>query len=212
MKLGRINEPCDEGENLSDAVFGQIFNELVDPALWLVTAANGGARGGLIATFVQNASLVPEAPRVLVGIAKQHFTWGLIDGSEAFGLHLVDRDRIEWVRRFGMRSGREGNKFEGLEPVEGESGVPIFTGAALWAECAVEATLDTGDRTMFLARVTRNGRSEHAAAMRVSQLMGALGEFERAEMLKRLNKDMAVDAAAIKKWRAGRTDLGSMAP
>ncbi|HVJ81988.1 MAG TPA: flavin reductase family protein [Planctomycetia bacterium] len=188
---------------MQDASFGQAFDELIDPPVWVVTAAAGGERGGLVATFVSNASLVPDEPRVLVGIAKHHFTWGLIDRSQAFGLHLVARDRIDWVRRFGLKTGREGDKFEGLEPAAGDLGSPIFTEAVLWAECAVEATLDTGDRTLFLARVTRHGRGESAAAMRVSMLIEALGESERAEMLKRLNRDMALDAAAIGEWRAG---------
>ena len=49
--------------------------------LWLVTAQAGGRRGGLIATFVNQASIVPEMPRVLVGLARQHHTWELVEAS-----------------------------------------------------------------------------------------------------------------------------------
>jgi hypothetical protein len=44
-----------------------------DRELWLLTAAARGRRGGLIATFVSQASIVPDLPRVLVGLAKQHY-------------------------------------------------------------------------------------------------------------------------------------------
>ena len=53
----------------------------MDREIWLVTASAGGRRGGLIATHVGRASIVPDLPRVLVGVAKQHQTWELIQAS-----------------------------------------------------------------------------------------------------------------------------------
>jgi flavin reductase (DIM6/NTAB) family NADH-FMN oxidoreductase RutF len=41
-----------------------------DPEVWLVTAAHADRAGGLIATFVMKASLVPDLPRVVIGIAR----------------------------------------------------------------------------------------------------------------------------------------------
>ena len=46
------------------ALFGR-----TDRELWLVTASAGGGRGGLIATFVSQASIGPDLPRVVVGLA-----------------------------------------------------------------------------------------------------------------------------------------------
>src|SRR6516225_194631 len=85
-----------------------------DRELWLLTAAAGGRRGGLIATFVSQASIVPDLPRVVVGIAKQHHTWGLIEASGAFALHLLSADELDWVWRFGLQSGRDSDKLDGL--------------------------------------------------------------------------------------------------
>ena len=51
------------------------------------TAGAGADRGGLIATFVSQASIVPDLPRVLVGLGKRHHTRGLVEASGAFGLH-----------------------------------------------------------------------------------------------------------------------------
>jgi flavin reductase (DIM6/NTAB) family NADH-FMN oxidoreductase RutF len=187
---------------MSDASFGELLTRAVDPALWLVTAAHAGARGGLIATFVTNASLVPDEPRVALGVAKHHFTWRLVDGSGAFALHLVDQTRVEWVRRFGLRSGHEADKFAGLAADVGETGSPVFTDAALWSEAVVEAALDTGDRTFFLARVVRFGRGRDGRPLTTSRLAGSLGEADRRELSERLERDVALDAAAIRAWRA----------
>src|SRR5439155_12979898 len=110
---------------------------------WLVTASHASRRGGLIATFVSQASIVPELPRMLVGIAKQHHTHGLIETSRAFTLHLLDESHLEWVWRFGLQSGHAVDKFDGLPEV-----APVA-----WLKCRVETSLDTGDRTIYLAEV-----------------------------------------------------------
>ena len=70
------------------SVINEILRSL-DREIWLITAAHENQRGGLIATFVSNASIVPEMPRVVVGIAKQHHSWRVIEASG------------EWVRRCG---------------------------------------------------------------------------------------------------------------
>ena len=72
----------------------EVFARL-DPALWVVTASASGRRGGLLATFVSQASIVAEMPRVVVGLAKQHHTWELVEGSAAFALHLLGEEQTE---------------------------------------------------------------------------------------------------------------------
>src|SRR5207237_6014496 len=90
----------------------------------------GPARGGLVATFVQQASLVPRLPRFVVGIANQHHTGELIRRSRAFALHLLSEDELDWVPRFGLTSGRSGgDKFAGLRTAEGATGSPILEDA-----------------------------------------------------------------------------------
>jgi flavin reductase (DIM6/NTAB) family NADH-FMN oxidoreductase RutF len=42
---------------MDDTEFSKVYAQL-DPPLWLVTAADGGRRGGLIATTVTQASMV----------------------------------------------------------------------------------------------------------------------------------------------------------
>ncbi len=189
---------------MSTASFGELLAGQLDPALWLVTAANGSARGGLVATFVYPASLVPEEPRMVVGIAKHHFTWRLIDGSGAFALQLVGAAHADRASRFGLRSGHETDKFADLTPSDGVTGSPVFADSILWAEAVVEATLDTGDRSLFLGRVVRFGRGADGRPLTASQWMATLDEADRRELATRLKQDIATDAAAIRAWRAAR--------
>src|SRR5262245_37646908 len=105
--------------------FSETFERL-DRELWLITAQAGERRSGLIATYVSKASLVPALPRVTIALAKHHFTHELIEASNAFCMHLVSEDMIDWVWRFGIPSGRETDKFRGLATSSGASGAPIL--------------------------------------------------------------------------------------
>ena len=57
--------------------------------------------------------------------------------------------------RFGLRSGRDADKLAGLSMTTATTGSPILTDALGWLDCRVEARLDTGDRTVYLAEVVR---------------------------------------------------------
>jgi flavin reductase (DIM6/NTAB) family NADH-FMN oxidoreductase RutF len=182
--------------DVSATLFAQLDREL-----WLLTAAAGGGRGGLIATFVSQASLVPELPRVLVGLAKQHHTWGLVEASAAFALHLLDEQHMEWVWRFGLRSGRDGDKLHGLAVQTGVSGSPVLAEAPGWLDCRVEARLDTGDRTVYLAEVVASRLDRPGRPLTVKRLLELAPAERLRELKEQVARDSAVDAAAIRAWR-----------
>src|SRR5258708_4767398 len=95
-----------------------------DREIWLLTAHAGTVRAGLIATFVNQASIVPELPRMLVGLAKQHHTAHIVERSRSFVLHLLTEEQIELVWRFGLQSGRDADKWAGLACDDSASGGP----------------------------------------------------------------------------------------
>ena len=86
----------------------------LDREVWLVTAQAGERRSGLIATFVSQASIVPDLPRLVLGVAKPHYTCELIEASGAFALHLLGEEQVELVWRFGLESeGNDRSQFSG---------------------------------------------------------------------------------------------------
>jgi flavin reductase (DIM6/NTAB) family NADH-FMN oxidoreductase RutF len=172
-----------------------------DRELWVVTAQAAGQRGGLIATFVSQASLVPEMPRMIVGIAKHHHTWHLIEASGAFALHLLAESQLDWVWRFGLQSGHGIDKLDGVATRTGASGAPILTAAPGWLDCRVEVRLDTGDRTVYLAEVVDGQAPGSVPLLTVSRLRQILPDDWRSELLKQIDRDAAIDARAIAEWR-----------
>lgn len=178
-----------------------------DREFWLVTAAAGQRRGGLIATFVSNASIVPDLPRVLVGLGKRHYTWELVESSGAFALHLLGADQVPWVWRFALGSGRERDKLEGLDVERGATGSPLLSESLAWLDCRVEARLDTGDRTLYLAEVV-DGRTNRTGPLLNMQRLIQVAPLEKLRELKTdLDRDAALDSEAIRTWRERRLPL-----
>ncbi len=174
---------------------------LIDRALWVVTAAAGERRGGLVATFVSEASIVPSMPRVLVGIGRRHHTRALIEESGTMALHLLGREQVEWGWRFGLQSGRDANKFEGLNVRSGVTGSPILPEAIGWLECRVENRMATGDRTIYLAEVVDAHVTCGVSPLTFRQFL-ELTPPEKLERLRQLMaQDRAADAKAIREWR-----------
>jgi flavin reductase (DIM6/NTAB) family NADH-FMN oxidoreductase RutF len=175
--------------------------DCLDPPLWLVTAQAGARRGGLIATFVNEASIVPDLPRMLVGLARQHHTWELVEASGAFALHLLSTDQVDLVYRFGMCSGREVDKLAGLRSHTGATGSPLLEEALGWLDCRVEARLDTGDRTVYLAEVVQSRVSRLAPPLTFRRLLEQAPAEGVAELKRQRHADSLMDAEAIRTWR-----------
>jgi flavin reductase (DIM6/NTAB) family NADH-FMN oxidoreductase RutF len=159
-----------------------------------VTATHANQRGGLIATFVNHASIVPTAPRMLVGIAKQHHTWEMIEASRAFTLHLLDESCIDLVWHFGLQSGHMVDKFANRI----DSQMP---GVLAWLNCRVEASYDTGDRTLYLAEVYDGRREKKTQPLTMRRLLQLAPPGHLAELRTSLERDAAVDQVAIQAWR-----------
>lgn len=184
---------------------GQVF-DLYDPPLWLVTANHAGRRGGLIATFAVRASIVTTLPRMVLGVAKQHHTWGLIEGSGGFALHLLYPHQLDLVWRFGLATGHQVDKFAGLTSAATPGGQPLIADALAWMDCHCESRMDSGDRTIYLAAVTDGGThsdgAEAVAPLTVRRLYAAAPPEQRARLDDLYARDGAVDASAIHAWRS----------
>jgi flavin reductase (DIM6/NTAB) family NADH-FMN oxidoreductase RutF len=183
------------------AVAAQLVG-LTDRELWIVTAADGERRGGLVATFVCVASLVEELPRVLIALARQHHTHQLIEASGAFGLHLIAARQLDWVWRFGLQSGRDVDKLAGLDQTSDVTGTPLLSDAIGWFDCRVETRMSIGDRTVYLAEVVAARTNRNEPPLTAKELL-KIAPPERLEQLKQFReRDSRIDARDILAWRA----------
>jgi flavin reductase (DIM6/NTAB) family NADH-FMN oxidoreductase RutF len=173
----------------------------LDRELWLVTSAKGGSRGGLVATFVLGISLVPELPRVCLGLAQHHHTRGLIEASDAFALHLIGERHLDWVWRFGLVSGRDGDKFIGLASQAGQTGSPILQDALAWMDCRVETRCDIGDRMMYVGEVVDASPPPAERCLTAAQLFRLAPPDKLRQLEELVRRDREIDRRAILAWR-----------
>jgi flavin reductase (DIM6/NTAB) family NADH-FMN oxidoreductase RutF len=184
-----------------DATAASTLFAWLDREIWLVTAQANGRGGGLIATFVNQASIVPDVPRMLVGLSRQHHTWELVEQSNAFALHLLSESHLDWIWRFGLESGRDRDKLHGLHVGQGRTGTPILEDAIGWLDCRVESRLDSGDRTIYLAEVVQGGVTHFAPPLTMQRLLHLAPPAQLAELKRQLHRDSELDAEAIRQWR-----------
>jgi flavin reductase (DIM6/NTAB) family NADH-FMN oxidoreductase RutF len=182
---------------------GHLF-ERVDREVWIVTAAHAGRRAGLVATFVAPASIVPEMPRVIAGIAKTHETQMLIEASGAFAVHLLDESQTDLVWLFGLQSSRSVDKFAGLPVQTAATGSPILRDALAWLDCRIEMRMDTGDRTVYLGDVLDCGSRSEARPLTLHKLLASAPPEYKQTLRDQMAADAAKDREAIERWRSAR--------
>lgn len=187
-----------------DATAASTLIAWLDRELWLVTAQAGSRRGGLIATFVNPASIVADLPRMVVGLAKQHHTWEVVEASGAFALHLLGEQHLDWIWRFGLKSGHDQDKFEGLTISSAATGSPILEDTIGWLDCRVETKQHTGDRTIYLAEVLEGQVTHFGPPLTQRRLLELCPADKLADLKRQRHNDSVADAEAIRVWRQHR--------
>ncbi|WP_339748092.1 flavin reductase family protein [uncultured Rubinisphaera sp.] len=174
---------------------------LVDPQLWLITSATENRRSGLIATFVKKASIVPDCPRFVIGLAHQHETCRLIEESGSCVLHLFSREQSNWVEQFGVPSGSQTDKFKSTSTQTIKTGAPVLSDAICAFDCQVERSWEIGDRTLFLLQVVETKMLNPGFPLRFSDMWNMVSTELRQTLSTLLVRDQQIDRQAIKIWR-----------
>lgn len=170
-----------------------------DHEIFLITAKAAKDESGMIATWIIPGSLIPDRLRIIVPFSPKNFTFELIQKSKKFVVHLLAEDQVELVPRFGLFSGRNKNKFEGMKHERTTSGIPLIPGVVSWIECAAETFVDGGDRVICIANVL----SEHATQGK--------RHLTKHMMLERLSPDI-IEALTKKRFLDGERDRALRKP
>ena len=121
--------------------------------VYFISAQEGGKLNGQTANAV--CQVTSEPATVSVCINKQNLTHGLISRSRAFSVSiLAEETPMQFIGRFGFRSGRDSEKFEGIGYKVGQTRAPIVLDhATSYMDCEVLSSMDAGTHTIFLGRV-----------------------------------------------------------
>jgi flavin reductase (DIM6/NTAB) family NADH-FMN oxidoreductase RutF len=174
---------------------------LLDRELWVVTASNSHLRSGLLATWVSVASIHRERPVLVAGLAPNHFTTELVQASRSFAAHLLRPDQVDLAWNFARDSGRDRDKFTGLEVQTHGTGSPILTDCPAWFDCRAFARHDTGDRLYFWADIVASDRSDEPICLCEHEFFRSLTPDQRQTLLAARNADAAKNRPLHEKWR-----------
>ncbi len=121
--------------------------------LYIVASKKDDSLNGQIANTV--FQITSDPPIFAVSINKRNLTHEFIESSKVFSISVLSTDApLEFIGRFGFRSGRELNKFENLEYKIGRTGVPVVLEYVVgYMECTLERKVDVLTHTLFLGRV-----------------------------------------------------------
>ncbi len=139
--------------------------DFISYGLYVVTAAHEGKINGQTANSVFQLTVAP--PQIAVALNKRNLTHEFVLASGKLAVSILAREQIQTVKSFGYRSGRDGDKFAGVEYVTGRNGCPILAECSAYLEAEVVAgkTVDVGSHTLFVARVTAGGPVSGAAPL-----------------------------------------------
>ena len=141
-------------DGIAPAYPGSIFS-LTDHELFVVTARADSRENGQIATWIMPASLVADAPRLVAVISPSNLTHDLIRESGRFAISMLAEGQEEFVPLFGLVSGRDIDKLDGLLLDRTSSGLPVLPGSCGWAEAVIIASIDAGDRMVYLGDIVQ---------------------------------------------------------
>lgn len=124
--------------------------------VYIVASRKDDKLNGQIANSV--FQVTAEPPKIAACIHKENFTHECIKDSGVFSVSVLSKNTtLRFIGRFGFRSGRDYDKFEGVNYKIGITGAPIvldYTVAYLEAKVVMEVSV--GTHTLFVGEVVNS--------------------------------------------------------
>ena len=120
--------------------------------MYIVTSGKDKCNGQIANTVFQVTS---EPETVAVCINKQNFTYELIEQSRVFAISALAKSTpLRFIGGFGFRTGREIDKFEGVNFKIGRTGTRIvLDNSVAYFEAEVTQEIEVDTHTLFIGKV-----------------------------------------------------------
>lgn len=121
--------------------------------VYIVSTAAGGIMNGQIANAAMQITGDPVC--VATCLNKVNLTTEMITKSEAFTVSVLEIDvPMTFIGQFGFKSGRDINKFSGVNFITGETGMPMVTDWSIGVlEAKVIHTMELPTHILFVGQV-----------------------------------------------------------
>lgn len=121
--------------------------------LYVISSCKGDKLNGQIANTV--FQVAAEPPLIAMSISKQNLTHQFIQQSRIFSVSVLSQQTpMKFIGRFGFKSGRNMDKFAGINYKTGRTGAPILLDNTIaYLEAKVRTEVDVETHTVFVGQV-----------------------------------------------------------
>ncbi len=121
--------------------------------LYVVAAGDKSSGNAYIANTA--FQVTAEPPQIAICCNKDNYTSGFIQKSKQFSISILEENASsDTIGKFGFKSGKDTNKFEGSNVIYGETGCPIVLDDSIaYLECELVSTHDVGTHTIFIGKI-----------------------------------------------------------
>ncbi len=121
--------------------------------IYVLTARVDDSINGMIASWVTQVSYDPTL--IMAAVHPNRYSHSLIEKSQAFVLHVLDRSQKEMLKRF--KGPDPEKKFTGIAWETGQTGAPVLKNCMAFFELKVKERYDPGNHTLFIGEVIHCG-------------------------------------------------------
>lgn len=121
--------------------------------LYIVSSGDFNDGNGFISNSV--FQVTAEPPQIAACCNKDNFTAEMIQKNGNYAVSVLQQDAsADIIGKFGYKSGKDINKFEEVDFMTKETGVPIVIQDSIaYLECKVKQTIDVGTHLIFIGEV-----------------------------------------------------------
>ncbi len=191
------------GDDVKNALF------TISYGMFVVTTRKGEVINGQTCNTLFQVTSDPA--RIAFALNHNNYTHDLVKDSGVLTVNVLGRGNMGLVKQFGFKSGRNTNKFEGIEysPAP-KTGCPILSGSVGYLECRlVEGqALDVGTHTLFVADVVGGKRLTEVAPMTYSDYRRNRSKADADDLdLQDVVAALNLEYGANRRYRAQMEDL-----
>lgn len=127
-----------------------VFHRLTT-GVYVIGVAHARQTNAFTAAWLMQVAFDPLL--VALSVNASHASYPLLAASGAFVVNVLQQHQLDLAGHFGTRSGRDGNKLEGVRWRAGQFGAPVLSEAAAFLECRVTSSVQAGDHVVVIAEV-----------------------------------------------------------
>jgi flavin reductase (DIM6/NTAB) family NADH-FMN oxidoreductase RutF len=134
---------------------GPVLGQVPSGLFILSAKSSQGDETGMLASWVQQAAFDP--PTITVAINRQRYLHGWLEPGMAIALSQVAESQKQLLGHFGRGFEPGVPAFEGIDVIRSPAGLAVLPDSIGWMEGTIVSSMDAGDHTVYLARLTAGG-------------------------------------------------------